>query len=93
MSDFLGMLGLVGRTGLAAQNVNSYSRNKEACTRRGGKMGFGGFFTGPQCYVDGKKVDLTVSGGYKKKTRKTCTSKKRKSRISKKRKSRTSKKR
>ena len=67
MGDFLGLLGTFGRAGLAAQNVNTFNRNKEACTNRGGKMGFGGFFTGPQCYVNGEKVELTVSGGSKKK--------------------------
>lgn len=84
----------VARIGLAGQHVASFQERKKACSARNGKMGMGGFFTPPQCYVDGKKVDLVVSGGTKKKTRKFRTSKKRKSRISKKkRKSRTSKKR
>jgi hypothetical protein len=34
-----------------------------------------GFYS-TQCYVDGKKVDLVVTGGSKKKTRKGRTSKK-----------------
>ena len=88
--DFIGTL---ARIGLAGQNVASFKERKKACSGRNGKMGMGGFFTPPQCYVDGKKVDLVVSGGSKKKTRKVYTSKKRKSRTSKKRKSHTSKKR
>ena len=90
MADILGFLGTFGRAGLAAQNVNTYNQNKEACTNRGGKMGFGGFFTGPQCYVNGEKVELTVSGGSKKKSRKNRKSRKRRrSHNSVKRKSRT----
>lgn len=92
MSDFFGLLGTFGRAGLAAQHVNTFKENKVACKKRGGKMGFGGFFTGPQCYVDGKKVKLTLSGGSKKNNRKNRKSRKRKSHISKKRRPRQNKK-
>jgi len=88
MADFLGMLGLVGRTGLAAQNANTYLEKKAACSGRGGKMGFGGFFTGPQCYdKDGTKIELKFAGGSKK-NRKVRRTKKRKIRSSRKKKSR-----
>ena len=89
MADILGFLGTFGRAGLAAQNVNTFNQNKEACKNRGGEMGFGGFFTGPQCYVNGQKVQLTVSGGSKKKTKKNRKSRKRRSRTSGKRRSNT----
>jgi len=80
--DFIGTL---ARIGLAGQHVVSFRERKKACSARNGKMGMGGFFTPAQCYVDGKKVELVVTGGSKKKTRKVRTSKKRKSRTSKKR--------
>lgn len=87
MADILGFLGTFGRAGLAAQNVNTYTKNKEACKNRGGEMGFGGFFTGPQCYVNGQKVELTVSGGSKKNNRKNRKSRKRRTRTHRKRRS------
>lgn len=90
MADILGFLGTFGRAGLAAQNVNTYQQNKEACKNRGGEMGFGGFFTGPQCYVNGQKVQLTVSGGSKKYNRKNRKSRKRRTRTSGKRRNHSS---
>jgi hypothetical protein len=92
MADLLGMLGLFARTGLLAQNANSYLEKKRACIgdgTSGRRMGVGGFFTGPQCYEkDGTLVvDLYKSGGSKK-NRKVRRTKKRKIRSSRKRKSR-----
>lgn len=89
MSDILGFLGAFGRAGLAHQNVNTFKKNKKACTGRGGKMGFGDFFTGPQCYVKGKKVELTLRGGSKKNNRKNLKTRKRRNRTYRKRRSST----
>lgn len=92
MFDILRFLGTLGRAGLTHQNVTTFKKNKEACTGRGGKMGFGDFFTGPECYVNGKKVKLLTRGGSKKNNRKNRKTRKRRNHTCRKRRSSTYKK-